>query len=392
MWVTRLIAATGYHADVQGPIAPYAPGDKRENRAHPHDVTTHPGLTRSTQGFGGDFSSDFTHSSADNDDAQHGSPRLTVGPQKSTCGYQGNCAPSASHQTSGEFYNSGQKSTYGSDTVKTQVGNASHGECFKPDAIVDMAPIKAPKVATVTPALLNSTLHNLVRDTAYGDCLAPGNMSVHIQSEVTPLNNMKAAPSEYGYSGSNSGQKSTNLSKCGSQCKCAHSESPCGSPDTSEYGSTGSNSGQKSTYGSQSKCAQSESHQTSGDTNTYGSPDIYAPTFHGGLHGSGTGDINGDENKYGNSLNQRLSVVETALRLQDATGTSHLQQLELNPPAYGVASSARPAIRRLRRQRNRALHGNRVSTRVAEIETRIDKIDTNHHGIDEDSQEELAAF
>ena len=85
-------------------------------------------------------------------------------------------------------------------------------------------------------------------------------------------------------------------------------------------------------------------------------------------------------------------MVETALRLQDATGASHLQQLELNPLAYGVASSARPAIRRLRRQRNRALHCNRVSTRVAEIETRIDKIDANDHGVDSELQEDIADF
>ena len=48
-----------------------------------------------------------------------------------------------------------------------------------------------------------------------------------------------------------------------------------------------------------------------------------------------------------------------------------LAQLEQHPQAFGLASAARPAIRRLRRQRNRALHGNRVSDRMAEIETRV---------------------
>ena len=57
------------------------------------------------------------------------------------------------------------------------------------------------------------------------------------------------------------------------------------------------------------------------------------------------------------SLHNRLATVEAALRLQDATGTSHLQQIEINPEAYGVAKSSRPHIKRLRLQRNRALHG-----------------------------------
>ena len=81
------------------------------------------------------------------------------------------------------------------------------------------------------------------------------------------------------------------------------------------------------------------------------------------------------------SLSQRLSVVEATLRVQDATGASHLQQLEQHPQAFGLASSARPAIRRLRRQRNRALHGTCVSDRIAEIETRV-----------MDSEKEHAAF
>ena len=72
------------------------------------------------------------------------------------------------------------------------------------------------------------------------------------------------------------------------------------------------------------------------------------------------------------TISQRLSVVEATLRVQDATGASHLQQLERRPKAFGLASSARPAIRRLRRQRNQALHGGSgVSDRVAEIETRM---------------------
>ena len=56
-------------------------------------------------------------------------------------------------------------------------------------------------------------------------------------------------------------------------------------------------------------------------------------------------------------MHDRLATIATTLRLQDATGTSHLQQLEMNPEAYGVANSARPQVKSLRLQRNRALHG-----------------------------------
>ena len=44
------------------------------------------------------------------------------------------------------------------------------------------------------------------------------------------------------------------------------------------------------------------------------------------------------------SLHNRLATVAAALRLQDATGASHLQQIEINPEAYGVAKSSRPHI------------------------------------------------
>ena len=72
------------------------------------------------------------------------------------------------------------------------------------------------------------------------------------------------------------------------------------------------------------------------------------------------------------TIAQRISVVEATLRVQDATGASHLQQIEQCPQAFGLESSVRPAIRRLRRKRNQALHGNIVSHRVAEIETRME--------------------
>ena len=55
-------------------------------------------------------------------------------------------------------------------------------------------------------------------------------------------------------------------------------------------------------------------------------------------------------------VTQRLAVIEAALRVQVATGVSHLQQLETAPAAHGLPEEARPAVRRLRRQRNRALH------------------------------------
>ena len=53
---------------------------------------------------------------------------------------------------------------------------------------------------------------------------------------------------------------------------------------------------------------------------------------------------------------RRLTVIEAALRVLAATGVSHLQQLEKDPTAHGLTAEARPAVRRLRRQRNHALH------------------------------------
>ena len=41
-------------------------------------------------------------------------------------------------------------------------------------------------------------------------------------------------------------------------------------------------------------------------------------------------------------MHHRLATIATTLRIQDATGTSHLQQLEMHPEAYGVANTVRP--------------------------------------------------
>ena len=51
-----------------------------------------------------------------------------------------------------------------------------------------------------------------------------------------------------------------------------------------------------------------------------------------------------------------MEVIEEALRLQTAVGASHLQQVELDPAAFGLPVAARTPVRRLRRKRNRALH------------------------------------
>ena len=56
-------------------------------------------------------------------------------------------------------------------------------------------------------------------------------------------------------------------------------------------------------------------------------------------------------------IERRLSIVERAIRLQTALGASHLQQVELDPAAFGVPPEARTAVRKLRRERNKALHG-----------------------------------
>ena len=56
-------------------------------------------------------------------------------------------------------------------------------------------------------------------------------------------------------------------------------------------------------------------------------------------------------------IENRLAIVERAIRVQMALGASHLQQVEMDPAAFGVPSDARTSVRRLRRERNRALHG-----------------------------------
>ena len=55
-------------------------------------------------------------------------------------------------------------------------------------------------------------------------------------------------------------------------------------------------------------------------------------------------------------IQQRMEVIEEALRFQTAVGASHLQQVELDPAAFGLPVAARTPVRRLRRKRNRALH------------------------------------
>ena len=60
-------------------------------------------------------------------------------------------------------------------------------------------------------------------------------------------------------------------------------------------------------------------------------------------------------------MDHRLATIQTTLRIQDATGTTHLQQLEKDPEAYGVSKTARPNIKSLRLQRNRALHGANIT-------------------------------
>ena len=91
-------------------------------------------------------------------------------------------------------------------------------------------------------------------------------------------------------------------------------------------------------------------------------------------------------------LHNRLATIEASLRLQDATGTSHLQQLEINPEAYGVAKSSRSHIKRLRLQRNRALHGAkpRRGPQAAVFQTTSDVFNTsvNHTAVNHTAEGE----
>ena len=58
----------------------------------------------------------------------------------------------------------------------------------------------------------------------------------------------------------------------------------------------------------------------------------------------------------GDSLAERLLVVEAALKLQLATGTSHLQAVEISPQSFGLNADSRTAVKQIRRRRNAALH------------------------------------
>ena len=58
----------------------------------------------------------------------------------------------------------------------------------------------------------------------------------------------------------------------------------------------------------------------------------------------------------GDSLAERLLAVEAALKLQLATGTSHLQAVEISPQSFGLSADSRTAVKKIRRRRNAALH------------------------------------
>ena len=69
-----------------------------------------------------------------------------------------------------------------------------------------------------------------------------------------------------------------------------------------------------------------------------------------------------------------MATIENTLRIQDATGATHLQQLEKNPEAYGVSKECRPHVKSLRLRRNQALHGEPTRTRkVPKMEIKLSK-------------------
>ena len=60
---------------------------------------------------------------------------------------------------------------------------------------------------------------------------------------------------------------------------------------------------------------------------------------------------------------QRMAVIESAIRVQITLGASHLQQVEMAPEAFGLTAASRAPLRRLRLNRNSALHGVPVSSK-----------------------------
>ena len=243
MWVTHLIDATQYHADVQGPISSQAPGDKRDDRAHPHDVH---GLT--TSSISG---------------ATTGSSRTSLTPSH----LRGTTSGSSPASTDLHADEQGP--------ISSQAPGDVHGRSRTMRAI--------PCVGKV----FTDEMHHQRSDNA-----VPGdNAGLNIKALDT-----------------------------------------CDMPRSSDV--TGY---KKDTAAGQTKYVSSSS-----------SP----------------------------PLQKRLATVEASLRLQDATGASHLQQLEIDPEAYGLATTSRSHIKRLRLQRNRALHGatTRTATKPRQLETVFSKL------------------
>ena len=142
----------------------------------------------------------------------------------------------------------------------------------------------------------------------------------------------------------------------------------------SPYGSQFS-SGESSQYGSQGNYFHSESHQNlkpgkhavwinkgldkennPGDnTGSYikGGDHNTNPEALSNFKGSGSNNI---PTGFETDVKNRLATVERAIRFQKATGATHLQQVEMDPAAFGVPPAARADVRKLRRERNMALH------------------------------------
>ena len=69
------------------------------------------------------------------------------------------------------------------------------------------------------------------------------------------------------------------------------------------------------------------------------------------------------DTEFESQILQRMAVIESAIRVQITLGASHLQQVEMAPEAFGLTAASRAPLRRLRLNRNSALHGVPVSSK-----------------------------
>ena len=276
-------------------------------------------------------------------------------------------------------------------------------EIHGPAASFNMAPTKARKaakkqIATVTPALLRSPLKTLVEDASYGDCFCPGRSGLQkttraaTNEEVPKRQSIMVANSEQG------GETLVGMIRSYNDQRMMQFGGMQPQGMMQQFGGVGGRSGPSQGVEGSSMTGSVKNYDVNkgyGFLNSPGFPaDIYfksseplqqgqqvaftlrftkdgkpqannlSPCMKEHLSmaiGDGNSLQHGDEDESTATdvqmdICERLTAVEAALRLQLAAGTSHLQEIEMAPGAFGLSAAARPAIKAIRKRRNAALH------------------------------------